>query len=87
MNNQIYSFCETVTATGSSPWHIRKLSDNGPKYGGEADTPALCGRTVAWDVDCEMKEHVSSKGIYCFLESFLRSAQEQAFAEMMTKRS
>lgn len=45
-----YAFCETITAGGASPWHIRKLSDRGPKYSGGADTPALCGREVAWDL-------------------------------------
>ena len=45
-----YAFCETATASGSTPWHIRKLTDNGIKLSGGADTPALCGRVVAWDV-------------------------------------
>jgi hypothetical protein len=45
-----YSFCETVTASGSTPWHIRPLSATGRKLSGGADTDALCGRKVAWDV-------------------------------------
>ena len=51
MTSDDYSFCESVHAAGHSPWHLRKLTETGPKYGGGADTPALCGRTVAWDMD------------------------------------
>jgi hypothetical protein len=49
-----YAFCETITATGATPWHIRKLSDKGIKIGGGADTPALCGRVVSWDIGVKM---------------------------------
>jgi hypothetical protein len=52
-----YAFCETVTAGGRTPWHIRKLTDKGHRYGGGADTLALCGRKVSWDVDVEITEH------------------------------
>jgi len=52
-----FSFCETVWATGTSPWHIRRLTDVGRKPGGGADTPALCGRQVAWDLEVEITEH------------------------------
>lgn len=48
-----YSFCETAAASGASPWHIRKLGPAGPKYGGGADSPALCGRRMdlgGWDL-------------------------------------
>lgn len=45
-----YSFCEAVTASGASPWHIRKLTQAGRKLGGGADTLALCGRKVSWDL-------------------------------------
>jgi hypothetical protein len=45
-----YSYCEPVTATGTSPWHIRRLTEAGRKLGGGADTPALCGREVSWDL-------------------------------------
>ena len=51
-----YSFCETAHATGSSPWHIRKLTSAGKKLGGGADTPALCGRKVAWDIKANINE-------------------------------
>jgi hypothetical protein len=46
-----YSFCERVTATGSSPWHIRKLSESGPRPTGGADTPSLCGDKMGWDLN------------------------------------
>ena len=45
-----YAFCESVTAGPRSFWHIRHLTDKGWKYGGGADTKALCGRKVAWDL-------------------------------------
>jgi len=49
-----FAFCESVHATSTSPWHIRKLTDKGMMTGGGADTKALCGREVAWDVECEI---------------------------------
>lgn len=55
----VLSFCETVTATGATPWHLRRLSEKGCKYTGGADTPALCGRTVCWDVEVDVTaEHL-----------------------------
>ena len=45
-----YSFCETVTAGPLSRWHIRPLTRRGKLLGGGADTPALCGRKVSWDL-------------------------------------
>ena len=51
---QTYSFCERATATSTSPWHIRRLTDAGRKLGGGADTPALCGCEVAWDLSTEV---------------------------------
>lgn len=44
-----YALCERVTATGTSPHHIRQLTDQGMFRGGGADGPAACGATVAWD--------------------------------------
>ncbi len=52
-----YSFCETVHATPYSKWHIRRLSKLGHKLGGGADTPALCGRIVCWDLDVKIDIH------------------------------
>lgn len=48
-----FSFCETTAAI---VWHIRQLGPAGPKYGGGADTPTLCGGQAAWDVQCEINE-------------------------------
>lgn len=44
-----YSFCES--ATSSSLWHIRKLSDRGPRPTGGADTLSLCGDNMGWDLN------------------------------------
>lgn len=44
------SYCETATAGPRSTWHIRLLTAAGKKMNGGADTPALCGREVAWDL-------------------------------------
>jgi len=43
--NSIMGFC-----------HIRRLTEAGPKYGGGADTKALCGREVRWDLDTPITE-------------------------------
>jgi hypothetical protein len=48
-----YSFCETATAGAKTPWHIRVLTAKGRKLGGGADTPALCGREVSWDLNAK----------------------------------
>lgn len=47
-----YSYMEFVTASGASPWHIRKLSKAGRKLSGGIDTPSLCGRRYnGWDLE------------------------------------
>ena len=51
-----YSFCEIVQASGSTPWHIRLLTKKGKKLGGGADTVALCGREVSWDLNVEITD-------------------------------
>lgn len=51
------SFCETITASAISPWHIRALSAKGRKLGGGTDTPAFCGRAVAWDLEVPVDEN------------------------------
>jgi hypothetical protein len=43
-----YAFCETLVAGGT--WHIRELTAGGEKFGGGADSLALCGREVCWDL-------------------------------------
>jgi len=53
-----YSFCESVHATGSSPWHIRQLDSSGPKYTGGITTESLCTLvTKGWDVKASITEH------------------------------
>lgn len=58
----MYSFCESVFATPWSRWHIRKLTDEGQKFGGGIDTPSLCGKigppkSNGWDINVHMTEH------------------------------
>jgi len=52
-----HSFCEKATAGPWSRWHIRPLTEIGRKLGGGADTVALCGTKVAWDLAVEITEH------------------------------
>lgn len=60
----LYSYCETVTAGPLSPWHIRRLTEAGRKPSGGADTPALCGREVAWDIPApEVTNPVDAGGV------------------------
>lgn len=50
----VLSFCESVTATGLSPWCLRWLDAAGPKFGGGVTTPSMCGRVRArfgWDIE------------------------------------
>jgi hypothetical protein len=46
-----YAYCETISAY---VWHIRPLTKAGLKLGGGADTPALCGAKVLWDIQCSV---------------------------------
>lgn len=41
--SEAYSFCESVTASGRSRWHLRKLDEGGRAFGGGIGTPSLCG--------------------------------------------
>lgn len=52
-----HAFCESEYAQAISPWHIRPLTDKGPRFGGAAYTKALCGRAVSWDLDVKITEH------------------------------
>jgi hypothetical protein len=52
-----FSFCEASTASNFTPWHIRKLSRAGKKLQGGADSAALCGREVDWDLKTEINQH------------------------------
>lgn len=50
-----YAFCESIHAGSLSLWHIRKLTEAGPKFGGGIDTPSLCGHvTKGWDLKVEI---------------------------------
>lgn len=54
-----FSFCESVHATGTSPWHIRKLTSVGKKPTGGIDGPSLCGRVKSpggWDLEVEFSD-------------------------------
>jgi len=54
----IYSFCESVYATGTSSWHIRQLTSKGRMLGGGIDKPSLCGTVKAgWDLGVLLTEH------------------------------
>lgn len=46
----VFAYCEPVSANPWSPNHIREVTDAGLKLGGGADTPALCGREMGWDL-------------------------------------
>ncbi len=46
----LYALCERSTASPFSPHHVRPLTAVGKKMSGGADTVALCGAEVAWDV-------------------------------------
>jgi hypothetical protein len=51
-----YRYCEPAMASSRSRWHIRPLTEKGPRYGGGADTTALCGTVVAWDLEVRVDE-------------------------------
>lgn len=57
----IYSFCETVTATSVSKWHIRKTVRKDLKFGGGVTEPALCGRSVSWDIRAEVTQRSATE--------------------------
>jgi len=72
-----YSFCETVTAGPLSPWHIRPLIGGERKLGGGATTPALCGRTVAWDLNVPIDPHHLSHSCKECAEKYKRLLDKQ----------
>lgn len=56
----VLSFCESVTATGRSPWHLRWLDAAGPKFGGGVTTSSLCGHVrkgMGWDLGVAITAH------------------------------
>jgi hypothetical protein len=55
----LYSFCESVHASGRSPWHIRALTTKGKRLGGGVDTTSLCGLVkppAGWDLETDFTE-------------------------------
>ena len=66
MPSPTHSFCETMFASGVTPWHIRKLTEVGRKLGGGADTESLCGKRVSWDLNVEITpHHLTHCCLYC----------------------
>jgi hypothetical protein len=72
-----YALCERVTASPISPWHIRKLTERGLRPGGGADTPALCGACVRWDLESPVDNHVHEDYVCvkCRVEYLKQEAQ------------
>lgn len=70
--NENLSFCESINATGTSPWHIRKLTSNGLKLGGGADTKSLCNIEVCWDLAVEITNHHLSHCCQRCKEEFMK---------------
>lgn len=52
----VYAFCEPVTATPTSFWHLRLVGPEGIKLGGGIPGPVLCGRDLrnGWDLQSEV---------------------------------
>lgn len=48
-----FAFCEPVTATSMSKWHIRRVGPEGLRFGGGVPIEALCGFDVrrGWDIE------------------------------------
>jgi len=51
-----YALCEPITAGAYTYWHIRPLTAQGKKLGGGADTLALCGRKMSWDLKTDVRD-------------------------------
>lgn len=54
-----YAFCESVHASGLSPWHIRTIDpEKGLKLGGGIYSDSLCGHVHhGWDLNVVITEH------------------------------
>ena len=48
-----FAFCESIHATGRSPWHIRRIDPNiGLRLGGGIDSASLCTSVArGWDLE------------------------------------
>lgn len=57
-----HAYCERVTATPTSPIHLRQVGTEGLKLGGgiPEDVAALCGATIArgWDLPTDVPSTV-----------------------------
>jgi hypothetical protein len=65
-----YSYCESVHATSTSPWHIRRLDEQGQKLGGGITTRSLCGLVKqGWDLQPSLQpSHNQHTCIECLAE-------------------
>lgn len=73
-----FAFCESVHATGVSPWHIRRVS--GPlKLGGGIDSASLCKLVVppyGWDLSVRITEqHLKNACPACVTEYRVRTGE------------
>lgn len=62
MSFEDHSFCESIHASSSSPWHIRKLTSKGRKLGGGIDTPTLCDLIYPLGAPIPRKNHTGNGG-------------------------
>lgn len=73
-----HSLCESVHASGRSPWHIRENA--GPlKLGGGIDTNSLCGLVRAgWDLAGHVETYVTKTTSQSFMCSACVDAYQAA---------
>ena len=66
-----FAYCETQNAASNGIWHIRRISSKGRCLGGGADTAAMCGRDVSWDlkVPVNLESHQEWVCESCWKES------------------
>jgi hypothetical protein len=51
MSRPRYATCETPTASGGSPLHVRAVGAEGiDRHGSSGQTKTLCGMIVGWDI-------------------------------------
>jgi len=72
-----YSFCESINGPILGRWHIRKLTEAGPKYGGGIDTGTLCGRDFrGWDLQPEINEQRLTSGCKKCVELYKKALEK-----------
>lgn len=79
------SLCESVHASGSSPWHLRRLTKVGQKFGGGIDTESLCGRVkppMGWDLevvitDFHIERNVCKQCLGVFVDEQVKKLAEK----------